>query len=84
MMTRNNNTSNSTNDANDDHNVPIGLPAESVCWNERRDCRVGFSSAAATGTAVSKSQGHTGRDKQGTGCRHTGLLLVHSVVGIGL
>lgn len=29
-------------------NSPMGLPAESVCWNDRRDWRVGFSSAAAT------------------------------------
>ena len=30
-----------------DH-VPIGIPLVSVCWKDRRDWSVGFSSAAAT------------------------------------
>ena len=33
--------------------LPMGLPAESVCWNPRRDWSVGFSSAAATMQRVS-------------------------------
>lgn len=53
------------NRTNDECNIPIGLPFESVCWKERRDCRVGFSSAAATGTAVSNGPVRS-QDKHGT------------------
>lgn len=62
----------------------MGLPWASECWNERRDWRVGFSSAAATrhrqqgiptpsGTTL-----HSGRRE------HTGLGFVHGGVGIRL
>lgn len=64
--------------------LPMGLPWASECWNERRDWRVGFSSAAATrhrqqgiptpsGTTL-----HSGRRE------HTGLGFVHGGVGIRL
>jgi hypothetical protein len=32
----------------------MGLPAVSVCWNERREARVGLVRASATGQAVSR------------------------------
>lgn len=61
---------------------PIGLPLASLCWNERRDCRVGFSSAAATGRCQ-----HTIHDSLFTlddRRQHTGLGFVHGGVGVRL
>jgi hypothetical protein len=61
---------------------PMGLPWESVCWNDRRDCRVGFSSAAATTSCQQELLERVGRTRAWG--LHTWLGFVHGSVGIGL